>query len=874
MNPEVSPGDSAATRVRAILLSILLFVCGGAMAGHAQNTIYSVAGGGSVSGPATGPNADLAAPSAVAKDSAGNMYIADASAHYVYKLDPSGNLTVFAGIGHPREHPINDHGLQATLAGLNSPSGVAVDSKDIVYIADTVNYMIRQVGLNGAINAIAGNAKLCHLPSTTNCGDGGVGMGAQLNYPIGVTTDAAGNVYIADTGDNEIRVVNTGTADITVAGIVIKKGLIETVAGIATGVPCPTPTEPCGDGGAATKAQLNNPQGVAVDSAGNIYIADSGDHRIRMVAATTGTISAYAGTGNPCNPNKGCGDNGAATSANLSNPFQISLDASGNLFVTDPPVNSIREITAGTQTISTVAGNGYSGFTGDNGVATLAKLNGSRGVTVDASGNVYIADTGNERIRMFPLGTNPIINTVAGGGSGNDASTATSAILGGGRGVALDSAGNLYIADTYNNRIREVTPSNPPTSYGTINTIVGSGIATSAELDFPSGVAVDSVNNVYIADTGNFVIRQYNPTSKVIATVAGKPQHACTAAPCGDNGPATSATFGQPTSVAVDSGGNVYIADASMHAIRVVNMGSATITVAGVSIQPGYIQTVAGALGTPCSDPLVVDNKCGDNGPPLSALLNTPFGVAVDSSGNIFIADTGDNRIRKVVVAATPKIIAYAFTGGTFFGPTNVPALHSQFNTPHYLAVDPHDNLYVSDSDVYNVIERIDAVNQHVVPVAGEPTDPKFYGLDGDGGLAFGAHVYPASLTVDGAGHLYIADSNNNRVREILLTPSAIPSVTALTFPAETVGTTSPAQSFQLSNQGSDDLYITTTAVNGPFALQSTTCSNNVVPPGAPCTFKLTFTPTAVGATSGSITVSDNAYGSPSQSVTLNGTGQ
>src|ERR1700722_5064366 len=400
MNPEACPCDSAATRARVFLLSVLfLLVCGCALNGFAQNTIYSVAGGGSVSGPATGPNADLAAPSAVAKDSAGNAYIADASAHYVYKLDPSGNLTVFAGIGHPREHPINDHGLQATLAGLNSPSGVAVDNTGIVYIADTVNYMIRQVGLNGAINAIAGNAKLCHLPSQGNCGDGKVGHGAQLNYPIGVATDAAGNVYIADTGDNEIRVVNTGTVDITVAGVVIHKGLIETVAGMATGVPCATPIAPsCGDGGAATSAQLNNPQGVAVDSAGNIYIADSGDHRIRMVSASTGTITAYAGNGSPCNPNKGCGDNGAATAANLSNPFQISLDASGNLFCTDPPVNSIREVTASTQTISTVAGNGYSGFTGDSGLATLAELNGSRGVAVDASGNVYIADTGNERI--------------------------------------------------------------------------------------------------------------------------------------------------------------------------------------------------------------------------------------------------------------------------------------------------------------------------------------------------------------------------------------------------------------------------------------------------------------------------------------------
>ena len=706
-----------------------------------------------------------------------------------------------------------------------------------------------------------------------------MGRQAQLNYPIGVTTDAAGNVYIADTGDNKIRVVNpSATNTVTIAGVSIGPGVIMTVAG--TGAPCTTPVAPsCGDNGAALSAQLNNPQGVAVDSAGNIYIADSGDHRIRVVSST-GTISNYAGTGNPCNPNIGCGDGGAATLANLSNPFQISLDASANLFLTDPSVNSIREVNASTQIIATVAGNGHSGFNGDGILATTALLNASRGVTVDASGNVYVADTGNERIRKFQVGGN--ISSPAGGGSGNDGSTATSAILGAGRGVALDSAGNLYIADTYNNRIREVTPSNPPTTYGTINTIAGTGIAgfygkgtpLSAGLSFPSSVAVDSANNVYFADTGNFVIRKYDPVNNVITTVAGKAQQACRVLPCGDGGPATSATFGQPTSVALDSAGNIYVADAAIHTIRVVNPSTTnTITIAGVSIPPGNIATVAGTPGTSCTNPLA--GQCGDNGLPTLALLKTPFGVAVDSSGNIFIADTGDNRVREVLANVSPAtIIPYAFSGGRFFGPTNVPALRSQFSTPHYLAVDPKGNLYVSGSDTYFVIQRIDAVSQFVVPVVGDPANPKFYGLDGDGGLAVGAHVNSAGLAVDGAGHLYIADNGNNAVREILLTPSATPSVTTLNFPTEPVGTASPVQNFTLTNGGSDDLYITLTTMSGPFALQSTTCSNNVVPPRAACTFNLTFTPVAVGPASGSITVSDNAYGSPSQAVTLNGTGQ
>jgi sugar lactone lactonase YvrE len=872
MNSEVRFSAFITRQVLAVLLSAL-FLCVCDLAAFAQNTIYTIAGGGSIAGAATGPNADLAGPSAVAKDKSGNVYIADRSSHAVYKVDAAANLTIFAGLGYPTEHPANYNGRPANQASLNAPSGVVADTLGNVYIADTVNYMIRQVALNGVITTIAGNAKMCKDP-TTACGDGGVGRAAQLNYPIGVATDAAGNVYIADTGDNKIRVVNVGKTTIIVAGVSIAAGTIQAVAG--TGVKCTSPLAPaCGDGGPALSALLNSPQGVAVDAAGNIYVSDSGDRRIRMVS-TSGTISNYAGTGNLCNPNKGCGDNGPATAANLSDPFQIALDASGNLFIADPPENRIREVNAGTQVITSVAGTGVPGFTGDTGLATAAELNGTRGVAVDASENVVIADTGNERVRQFAPGGS--INTLAGGGNGNDGSVATSATLGAARGVALDSAGNLYIADTYNNRIREVTPGNPPTSYGNISTIVGSGIAgffgngkpgVSAELNFPSGVALDGAKNLYIADTGNFAIRQYNPSGN-ISNFAGIPQQSCKTSPCGDGGPALQATFGMPTSVALDSAGNVYIADAGTNRIRVVNTGAATITIAGVNIAPGAIQTVAGN-GIKCANSAA--GHCGDGGASIAAQLNSPFGVAVDGSGNIFIADTGDNRIREVV-AASGNIIAYAFTGGRFFGPTNVPALNSQYNTPHYVAVDPHGNLYVSSSDFDFVVERIDAANQYVIPVAGVATDPKFYGFDGDGGFATSAHLNNGGVAIDGAGHLFIADMGNNRVREVLLTAAATPSVTTLNFPAEPVGTTSPSQSFVLSNGGSDDLYITGTPVSGPFALQSTNCANNVVPPRANCTFNLTFTPTAVGPASGSITINDNAFGTPSQTVTLNGTGQ
>jgi len=254
--------------------------------------------------------------------------------------------------------------------------------------------------------------------------------------------------------------------------------------------------------------------------------------------------------------------------------------------------------------------------------------------------------------------------------------------------------------------------------------------------------------------------------------------------------------------------------------------------------------------------------------------LNSPFGVALDAAGDIFIADTYDNRIREVL-ASTGNIVAYAYNGGAGFGPSKGPALSSAYNTPHYIALDPHGNLYVSGSDFDSIVERIDAAYHSVVVVAGVATNPKFYGYSGDGGLATLASINNAGLAVDGSGHLYIADDGNNRVRELLLTPTATPSVSSLTFPPTTVHSTA-SLSFTLANNGSDDLYISSTNIGPtpPFRLRATTCKNNIVAPLGTCTFTVTFTPSAVGTVNGSITINDNAFGSPSQTVTLSGTGQ
>lgn len=344
----------------------------------------------------------------------------------------------------------------------------------------------------GSINTVAGNAIAGYS------GDGGLATSAELSNPTGVAVDTIGNIYIADSANNRIRMVTAST------------GVITTVAGNGTA------GYNNSDGVAATSANLNSPHGVAVDTAGNIYIADTGNHRIRKVTVTTeinsgvtpGYIYTVAGNGTAGST----GNGGAATSAMLNSPYGVAVDTGGNIYIADTNNYRIRKVTVSSGVISTVAGNGTVGFTGDGGLATNAELHIPYGVAVDSVGNIYIADLYNQRIRKVTAATGNI-STVAGNGtvgSNGDSGPATSANLFNPYGVAVDSAGNIYIADRYNQRIRKVTAAtgNISTAAGTGTAgYNGDGIATSATLNYPYGVAADTAGNIYIADTANQRIR-------------------------------------------------------------------------------------------------------------------------------------------------------------------------------------------------------------------------------------------------------------------------------------------------------------------------------------------------------------------------------
>jgi uncharacterized protein (TIGR03437 family) len=676
-----------------------------------------------------------------------------------YAFGQTYTIQTFAGGGLPVNIP-------GTSARLNGPQPVAVDKAGNVFFADG-NAILRMDAATGILTLVAGNV------TAGFSGDNGPATGAQFKYPWGVAVDSADNVYIADAGNNRIRKVSNG--------------VITTVAGNGT-------LGFSGDNGPATRAELANPGGVAVDSAGNLYITDN--NRIRKVS--NGVIATVVGNGTIGYG----GDNGPAASAQLHDPSGVALDSAGNLYFADTDNNRIRKVSNGV--ITTVAGDGGVNYNGESGPATSVSLLLPVGVAVDSAGNLYIADYNCLCIRKV---SNGVISPVAGGGTVlGDNGPATSAQLGYPEGVAVDSAGNLYISAGYpdsmpywqyrltdDNRIRKV-------SNGVITTVAGGGAvigdngpAASAQLSFPEGVAVDSTGDLYIADKVDSRVREVS--NGVITTVAGTGTYGYS----GDNGPATSAQLNYPSSVAADSAGNLYIADAGNNRIR--------------KVSNGVITTVAGN-GTGA--------YFGDNGSAASAGLNNPQGVAVDAAGNLYIADYGNNRIRRVSngvittvagggsnsgnnVPATsvevyePSGIAVDSAGNLYIAESygiykvsngvittvagggingdNVPATSAMLYMLSGVAVDAAGNLYIADADEYSIHKVSNGV---ITTVAGNGT----YGYSGDNGPATSAALSlnsgPSSVAVDSAGNVYIADSANQRVR--VLTPSG-PSCSASVTP-------------------------------------------------------------------------------------------
>ena len=614
-------------------------------------------------------------------------------------LAQSGIITTYVG------HSLPENGAIATSQPIDWPASITLDGAGGFFIACHVQNKVYRVTANDTLHIVAGTG------ISGYSGDGSSATSAQLNGPSGLALDVLGNLYIADEHNSRIRKVTSS-------------GIISTVAG--TGI-----SGYSGDGGPAVAAQLDGPDSVALDASGNLYIADRNNNRIRKVSPN-GIIRTVAGT----RARGFSGDSSPATSAQLDEPNSVTLDASGNLYIADRNNNRIRKVTPD-GIISTVAGNGTRGFSGDGGRATSAQLDEPTGVAVDAAGNLFIADYFNFSIRkVTPDG---IISTVAGGRTRNfsgDGGIATSAQLNGPRGVAVDAAGNLFITDVYNFSIWKVTLD------GIISTVAGDGTkgysgdggpATSAQLDEPTGVAVDASGNLFIADRMNHRIRKVTPGG-IISTFAGTGVRGYS----GDGGPATSAQLYYPDGLAVDALGNLCIGDTDNHRIRKVSLDGTISTVAGNGTA-GYT---------------------GDGGSATSAQLNHPDGVAVDALGNLYIADGYNHRIRKVTPGGIISTVAGNGTGG--FGGDGGPAKAASLAYPTAVAIDAFGNLFIADFGN----QRIRKVTPDGIISTLAGTGIR--GFSGDGGPAKAASLAnPTGIAVNSLGDLFIADQNNNRIRKV-----------------------------------------------------------------------------------------------------------
>jgi len=717
-------------------------------------------------------------------------------------------------------------GGYATGAALDAPEGLAFDSAGNLYIVDSFNSNVRKVDTNGIITTVAGAQGQSGF-----AGDGGPATSALLANPTGIAIDRSGNIYIADRGNNRIRLVTASS------------GVITTIAGSNTiGL--------SGDGGSAAKATFTLPTSLAFDSAGNLYIADENDYVIRRIS-TAGIITTVAGTGQPGSG----GDNGPATKAQLSGPEGIAVDASGNLYIVDTYNQRIRYVNAAGM-ITTIAGNGVAGFSGDNGPAVSAQFSSPIGIALDASGAVYVADLDNNRVRRFTVGGT--IGTFAGTTINiGDGGPSIQARLNAPWSIAVDSSGNLYIADRSDNRVRKVAPS------GTIATLAGNGQngyggdggpSTMAILNTPNGIAVDSAGNVYIADAGNNRIRRVSASTGIITTFAGTGGYVYTGPGTGgDGGPAIAATLTYPEAVAVDGQGNVYVTGVVQSTTSPAALVIRRITT------DGKINTWVGG-GT-------VPGFSGDGGPPLHAQLSASINIAAGSDGSLYIADQLNNRIRKVDPAGA-TINTIAGNGQASNSGDGGQATSVGVSGPWSVLSDPAGNLYIGDIPLVRKVSPSGIIATY----AGTGR----FAFSGDGGPATSASLTGVpGMALDSGNNLYLVDSGNRRIRQVqpAASPAIAASATSMTFSLAAVGTTATTQTFAITNSGQGTLNWAAAAstTSGGSWLSVTPASGSVVAGQSGTIVTVAANPTSLSAGDyyGEIAVTSPSTASHVQIVTV-----
>ncbi len=650
-------------------------------------------------------------------------------------LAPGLLATLLAAWGHAQKVTTvvggaTQEGVPATQAALIFPEYAVVDAQGNLYISDFGSNRVRKVGPSGTITTYAGTGVAGFS------GDGGPAVRAQLSAVTGLALDPAGNLYIADQGNARIRRVN-------------RAGIITTIAG--TGTPVTS-----GDTGPALEAGICFPWALAFDRAGNLYVSDSHDNLVRRIDPS-GHIITVAGGGlaaaSEREGEKALGDGGDAGRATLNTPRGLAVDDDGNLYIADRQNNRVRRVDH-SGTISTLArlelpnalaldgqGNLFvsgnstihkvdlrtgvvslyagsvRGFDGDHHPALQTRFgfHSPAGLTFDGDGNLLAVDSANGRVRRIDARSG-VVTTVAGGRSSEGPAGVSTGLLAP-VGVALDRSGNLYISESNGHRILEMD------SHGNLRTVAGTGIngyagdggpATSATLNFPFDVAVSASGDIYIGDEGNSAIRKVSPSGRITTPVHNSAYVI--------------------DALALDESGNVYFSDVARCVVRKLDALGRVTVVAGIENSCGF---------------------AGDGGPATSAHLNNPLGIATDASGHLYIADYGNNRVRRVDIRRG-TIRTVAGNGACRPGGSK-KALSASVCRPRGLALDEEGNLFIADAHRVREVRR----NGKIRTVAGSSMPWESPPLAGAG------RISPMAVAVDAHGNLYISDPASGRVLKI-----------------------------------------------------------------------------------------------------------